>query len=463
MDDRAAAHALGRHLAAAEQGPQVRERRGRHFADRGVQAHGPGLEQDDLVVLVHGPFHVLRVLVVPLQLQGHGGQLLRLFVRQAGHVAQAFGHVLFLALHAVASGGQHEADLLVGDGLLLDAQVGARDQPVVRGGRAVNHHLAQAPGALDHDAVGAQVHGMPGEGHARRLGLHHLEAAHAHAGGVQGVAVAGSVGQGPGREQTGQHTLEGHGQALARDAEDAQVLAGEGLPPVLVHGAGAQGGLHLAVLAEGLVPAVEQGFFHVFGQGSLQDQVLHGTGGVLQAVGHVGVHLAQGAVDLLEQAAGAQQGQAAGLDGHGEAGGHGHVQHVAQFAQVGVLAAHAVAHAGVHFRQGQDERVDVAAGVLFQLVLDALADGGHAAFQFLVVAARHVVEAGRHALAMEDGLAGDAAYLMGLQMFVAPLGRVQLGQDGGQVRVGLEQFVEGGVAAAESGHGLLAADARPHA
>ena len=64
---------------------------------------------------------------------------------------------------------------------------------------------------------------------------------------------------------------------------------------------------------------------------------------------------------------------------------------------------------------------------------------------------------------MEDGLAGDAAYLMGLQMFVAPLGRVQLGQDGGQVRVGLEQFVEGGVAAAESGHGLLAADARPHA
>ena len=301
---------------------------------------------------------------------------------------------------------------------------------------------------------------MPGERHARRLGLYHLETAHAHAGGVQRVAVAGAIGQGTGREQAGQHALEGRGQALARDAEDAQVLAGKGLHPVLVHGTGAQGGLHLAVLAEGLVPALEQGFFHFFGQGGLQDQVLHGTCGVLQAVGHVGVHLAQGAVDLFEQAAGAQQGQAAGLDGHGKAGRHGHVQHVAQFAQVGVLAAHAVAHAGVHFRQGQDERVDVAAGVLLQLVLDMLPDGGHAFFQILVTVARHVVEAGRHAFAVEDRLAGDASDLMGLQMFVAPLGRVQFGQDGGQVRIGLEQLVEGGVAAAESGHGLLAADAR---
>ena len=460
MDDGAAAHALGRHFAAAEQGTQVRERRGRHFADRGVQTHGPGLEQDDLVVFVHGPFHVLRVLVMAFQFQRHGGQLLRLLMRQAGHVAQAFGHVLFLALHAVASGSQHEADLLVGDGLLLDAQVGARDQPVVRGGRAVHHHLAQAPGALDHDAVGAQVHGMPGEGHAGRLGLHHLETAHAHAGGVQRIAVAGAVGQGTGREQTGQHTLEGRGQALARGAEDAQVLAGKGLHPVLVHGTGAQGGLYLAVFAESLVPAVEQGFFHFFGQRGLQDQVLHGTGSVLQAVGHVGVHLAQGGMDLLEQAAGAQQGQAAGLDGDREAGRHGHVQHVAQFAQVGVLAAHAVAHAGVHFRQGQDERIDVAAGMLLQLVLDVPPDGSHAFFQILVAVARHVVEAGRHAFAVEDRLAGDAPHLMGLQMLVTALGRVQLGQDGGQVRIGLEQLVEGGVATAKSGHGLLAADAR---
>ena len=165
-------------------------------------------------------------------------------------------------------------------------------------------------------------------------------------------------------------------------------------------------------------------------------------------------------MDLLEQAAGAQQGQAAGLDGDREAGRHGHVQHVAQFAQVGVFAAHAVAHAGVHFRQGQDERIDVAAGMLLQLVLDVPPDGSHAFFQILVAVARHVVEAGRHAFAVEDRLAGDAPYLMGLQMLVAALGRVQLGQDGGQVRIGLEQLVEGGVATAKSGHGLLAADAR---
>ena len=108
--------------------------RGRAFRRRAVQAHGPGLEQNDLVVLVHGPFQILGILVVALQFQGHGGQPLHLLAAETGHVAQCLGHVHHLAFHGLAPAHQNQPRLLVGDGFTRDLAGSPRNQPLV--GRA---------------------------------------------------------------------------------------------------------------------------------------------------------------------------------------------------------------------------------------------------------------------------------------------------------------------------------------
>ena len=157
----AAAHAPGGHVAVGQQGPQVPQGRGSGQFGRAVQAHGAGLQQDNLIILVHSPFHVLGVLVVAFQIQHHAGQGAGLVVAQAGHVAQGVGHGFQQAFHQTARrAGKAQAHFFVSYGGLDDFARGARNQPLVRRAGAVHHHFAQAPEPVDDHAVRAQVYGM---------------------------------------------------------------------------------------------------------------------------------------------------------------------------------------------------------------------------------------------------------------------------------------------------------------
>ncbi len=121
---------------------------------------GAGLEQDDLFVFVNGPLDILRVLVMTLQFQGHGGYSPDLIRRQAGDVPQGVGDVFHDAFHAAFVLMENHTLDLVGNGLLHDVVVGAGNLPLIRRGSAVHHHLAESPESLHKDVVGAQIHGM---------------------------------------------------------------------------------------------------------------------------------------------------------------------------------------------------------------------------------------------------------------------------------------------------------------
>ena len=300
---------------------------------------------------------------------------------------------------------------------------------------------------------------MTGKGHAGGLGPDHFQAAQAHARGFQSIAVAGPVGHGARRKEACHHFFEGRQQGLAGDAQDAAVLPGERLYAVLGDGAGTQG-RHRVALAERFIPGAEQGIAHFVGNGRVHDELFRPGRGFADAGRIVRVHGAEREMDVFEQLAASQQQRNARLDGDGETARHGHVQHVAQFAQVGGFAADAVGHAGVHLAERQGQRGHVAAGMLFQLALNAGAQGLHGRIEILMALIGNVVEAGGHALALDYGPPGLLAHLAGFQAALAALGRVQGGHDARQIGIGLQQFLEGGVTAAKGGHGLLAADAR---
>ena len=65
---------------------------GRLFFRHAVEPHGARLQQHNLIVLVHGPFHILRILVMAFQLHNHVRKLAHLVVAEAGHVLQVFRH-----------------------------------------------------------------------------------------------------------------------------------------------------------------------------------------------------------------------------------------------------------------------------------------------------------------------------------------------------------------------------------
>ncbi len=142
--------------------------------------------------------------------------------------------------------------------------------------------------------------------------------------------------------------------------------------------------------------------------------------------------------------------------GDGETFRDGHIEHGAQFPQIGVFTAHAVGHAGVHFGKRKRYGVDIPAGVLCQLVFDTGADGFHRRGQSRIALFCYVIEAGRHTGAVIAGAPGHLAQLRGIKRAIAALGGVQRGKDAGQIRVGLEQFLEGGIAAGKGRHGFLA-------
>ena len=290
------------------------------------------------------------------------------------------------------------------------------------------------------------------------MSVDHAQTAHGHAAAVQRIAVFGPVTDGPGGVETAQHPLEGFQQGGARHPQNAAILPGKGLYAVFRKGAGAQGRQCILIIAEGLIPGIVQSSGDLVGHRGGHDESFDIVSGITQTgwVFHIGgvetiMNLSgQGAV-ILEQHAGG------GPRGDGKAFGNGHIQHVAQFPQVGVFAAHAVGHAGIDLGKGQRQGVDVAAAVFRQFVLDAGADVFHRRGQRRVALFGHVVEAGGHARAVIAGAPGLLAQLHDFQRPFAALGGIQGRKNAGQIRVGLKQLLERGITAGKGRHGLLTA------
>ena len=186
---------------------------------------------------------------------------------------------------------------------------------------------------------------MARKSHASGLGTHHFNAAQAHTRCVQVVAVFCAVGQSAGGKQAGNHLFKGRQKILAGHAQDAAVLARKRLHAVFGNGAGAQGHHHVRILAKGCVPFGVQGLHNLFGNGSFQYKLLNLLRYFSNKGGFVGVDRLEQFEKIFEQTRRAQQKIAARAYGNGKAARHWHGQHVAQFAQVGGFAAHAVGHA----------------------------------------------------------------------------------------------------------------------
>ena len=86
----------------------------------GVKAHGPCLQEDELIFLINGPFDVLGVLVMVLDFNRPGRNLPYLIAGQAGNILHRLGDILRMRLHAVVRAGENDAGQLGGDGFVGD-------------------------------------------------------------------------------------------------------------------------------------------------------------------------------------------------------------------------------------------------------------------------------------------------------------------------------------------------------
>ena len=121
VEGRPAAHALGGDFAAVEEQRVAGERRRLEQVEvlRTLDLERPRLENEQGVVLVQGPLHVLRTLVVALQGGAVAGQLADLGVAQAGGTLLRLGHGPFLDAALVVENQLHR---LAGDVLLEDSE-----------------------------------------------------------------------------------------------------------------------------------------------------------------------------------------------------------------------------------------------------------------------------------------------------------------------------------------------------
>ena len=128
---------------------------------RGADPQGPGLEDDEVARLPHGPLDILGVAEVVLQLQGDFGQGPDLVVGEAGGLGLLRGQGNFFHSPGRAAG---EGDGFFGHPALGDG-VGVlpAHREEVRGHGAVHGVLAQAPHRRNHARCRPGGRGGPGK------------------------------------------------------------------------------------------------------------------------------------------------------------------------------------------------------------------------------------------------------------------------------------------------------------
>ena len=352
---------LGAHrLALGDRGGLLLEHVGLHHLLAGLRMHGlrPGLNHEqpsraDLdAVAVLGPLDVHGPAVMVLDDAGPARQLEDVVVTEDVDAAllRGGGHVL----HRLRSPGVGVVDHLdflgarplADDRPLALFQGRLEDVELVRVDRALDHVLAQAPGAGEEDRVLEAGLGVDGEHDARAggVGTDHL----LHHDGQVDVELAEplvvAVADGPVGEQRGEAALAGVDERLrAADVQVGVLLAGErGVRQILGRGRRAHRHVHLrAVLLLHLAVGAEDGRAQVGRELGGADDVAHLGAARLQVAQVVGVQVGQGVADgrldpgLLEQVL-------VGVGGDGVAVGHLHAlggEFLVHFPKGGVLAA----------------------------------------------------------------------------------------------------------------------------
>ena len=331
------------HGAAHRPDAEGQERRHRRFRRtlsggrggkaRGAHSEGPGLEDDDVAGLAHGPFDVLGAAEVFLQHQGDFRQGAGLDVGQGGGLG-LFGREFHLRHAAVGLAGQGHG-LLQHPPLFDGMTFTAGNDIEIRGDGAVDGVLPQAPDGADQDGVGFGGVGVDGEHDAAGPGRDHGEDAHGHGELADGKLLVFPIEDGPGGEFAGNDFLVMVRQPGGVDVEQGGELAGKGKLGVFAHGAGAHrqpgGGQRLGRLRECRL--------QLRGQRRPADQSLDLLAHRLQALQVVDGGLGQPGLQFTGEL-GPLQKALVGRGGDGKTLGHRQAHMVADLAQVGHLAPH---------------------------------------------------------------------------------------------------------------------------
>ncbi len=320
---------------------------------RGVGFHGfgPGLQDEELAGLaVLAPFDIHRPAVVALDDQGLGGERFGIGVGEREPRLIGGVHVHELGGLAMAAiGGIDHLDGLAAldptqdrrapgiDIVLVDIELVGID-------RALNHGLAQAPGAGDEDHLVETGFGIDGEHHTAGAGV---GAHHALDAGRQGhlavfEALVNAIRDRPIVEQGRKDILDRqHDVIQPADVEKRLLLAGErGVGQVFGRGRAAHGDRDILVAIGQRCKGLSNGVFEFGREGVFDDPVTDLFACGDQGIDVIDVKIIQRGIDLVSQAVVGQE-RAIGIGRGGKSVGHrdaGIGQMADHLAQRGVLA-----------------------------------------------------------------------------------------------------------------------------
>ncbi len=131
-----------------------------------------------------------------------------------------------------------------------------------------------------------------------------------------------------------------------------------------------------------------------------------------------------------------------------------------QFAKVGGLAPYNIIHAGIDFRKGQRNGIDIAAGMAAQFLFNMLAKGTRSFSQCGITLSGNRIQAFTHSFGQQAGPSRRLAHFAGFHGAFTRNGPVKLRKNGGQIRIGLQKLPERSIALFKSSHQLCTSGRR---
>jgi len=298
----------------------------------GLEAQGPGLQNQEASFRVHGPLDVLGNPVMSLQFHGVIRQGLDLLGGEAGGLLAVVGNG---NLHQPALGVANQLHGLMGNVGFQQGMMAVFGHGIaVRGDHSVHGIGPQSPDRTDQNVFLEPVEGVMGVHDPAAHGIDHLETGHAHGDVLVPDSHVESVGDGPGGEEARHDVVVSLDQPGPGDIEHRQVLTGIGQLAVFPDGAASQGYVPAKAARRAALdplhhPVVgfQDGFPQFLGDRGRDDEPLDFFAGLVDRLGVAGVRQHLDLIDFVHQVVGPEE-ELVGAGGDGKSFGDGQMSPV---------------------------------------------------------------------------------------------------------------------------------------